>query len=71
MKKCPVCKIAVFLAGIGALNWLLLALFKVDLVASTLGGMTTASKVVYILVGLAGILLLISLIKPCPCGNKS
>ena len=70
MKKCPICKIAVLLAGIGALNWLLVALFNINLVAKLLGE-TTAAKVVYILVGVAGALLLVSLVKPCPCGNKT
>lgn len=70
MKKCPICKLAVLLAGIGALNWGLVALFNFNLVATLLGDMTTAAKVVYIVVGVAGLLLLVSLVKPCPCGNK-
>ena len=67
MKKCPVCKVAVLLAGIGALNWLLVAFFNLNLVTRLLGDMTAASKVVYALVGVSGLLLLISLVKCCPC----
>lgn len=70
MKKCPVCKLVVVLAGIGALNWGLVAVFGIDLVARLLGDMTMPAKVVYILVGIAGLILLVSMIKPCPCCKK-
>ncbi len=41
---------------IGALNWLLVGLFKFDLVAMLFGGQTSIlSRIVYIIVGLAGI----------------
>lgn len=41
---------------IGALNWLLVGLFKFDLVAMLFGGQTSIlSRIVYIVVGLAGI----------------
>jgi len=49
-------RIALVLVIIGALNWLLVGLFQYDLVAAIFGGATTsASRVVYTLVGLAGI----------------
>ena len=64
---CVVCKIVGLLVGIGALNWGLVAFFGLDLVARALGPMTTGAKVVYGLIGLAGLLKLISLVKPCPC----
>ncbi len=66
-KKCIVCKLVVVLAGIGALNWGLVTFFGVDLVARVLGGVPIAAKAVYGLVGLAGLLLLVSLFKCCPC----
>lgn len=48
-------KFSLVLVIIGALNWLLIGLFKFDLVARLLGGQTSiASRIVYILVGLAG-----------------
>ena len=70
MKKCPVCKLVALLAGIGALNWLLVALFKFNLVTKLLGEMTTGAKVVYTLVGVAGAITLLSIVKACPCACK-
>jgi uncharacterized protein len=64
---CVVCKLATLLAGLGALNWGLLALFQLDLVASAFGGMTTASKAVYVIIGVAGVVKLLSLFVQCPC----
>ena len=40
---------------IGALNWLLVGLFDFNLVSYLFGEMTTLSRIVYTLVGLAGI----------------
>ena len=65
--KCAVCKIVAVLAGIGALNWGLVAFAHVDLVAKLLGNMTRLAKVAYALVGIAGLLTLVCLVKPCPC----
>lgn len=49
-------RLALVLVIIGALNWLLVGLFQYDLVASIFGGATSIlSRVVYTLVGLAGI----------------
>lgn len=48
-------KFSLVLVIIGSLNWLLVGLFKFDLVARLLGGQTSIpSRIVYILVGLAG-----------------
>lgn len=48
--------IAWLLVIIGALNWGLVGFFKYDLVASLFGGTyVTASRVIFSLVGLAGI----------------
>ena len=53
--------IAIVLAAVGALNWGLVALFKFDLVALVAGGMkfgdvNAFSRVVYVLVAVAGII---------------
>lgn len=40
---------------VGGLNWGLIGLFNFDLVATIFGDMTTASKLVYILVGIAAL----------------
>lgn len=70
-KSCVVCKIVGVLVGLGALNWGLVALFQLDLVAKLLGDMTGAAKAVYILIGIAGLVKLISLVRCCPCQKGS
>ena len=47
--------IVLVLIIIGALNWGLIALFSFDLVAWLFGNMTMLSRLVYGLVGLAGL----------------
>lgn len=47
--------IALTLVIIGALNWLLIGLFKFDLVATLFGTMSVLSRIIYSLVGLSGI----------------
>ena len=48
--------LSLILIIIGALNWGLIGLFQFDLVAALFGGMTgVISRVVYTLVGLAGL----------------
>lgn len=49
-------KIALCITIIGALNWGLIALFDMDLVATLFGDMTMLSRIVYGLVGLCGII---------------
>ncbi len=70
-KDCTVCKIVGLLVGIGALNWGLVGLFQIDLVEKVLGLMTPAARVVYGVIGVAGLLKLISLVKCCPCKGGS
>ncbi len=49
-------RLALVLVIIGALNWGLIALFQFDLVASLFGGQSALlSRIVYGLVGLAGL----------------
>ena len=67
---CVGCKAIGLLVGIGALNWGLVGVFQVDLVARLLGDMTTPARVVYGLIGVAGLLKLISLVKCCPCSSS-
>lgn len=48
--------IAVVLVVVGALNWGLVGLFGYDLVANLFGGSDgTIARVIYVLVGLAGV----------------
>ncbi len=49
--------ISLTLVIIGALNWLLIGVFRFDLVAFLFGNMTLLSRIVYILVGLCGLYL--------------
>ena len=58
--------IGVILAAIGAINWGLVGLFNFDLVAAIttagkFGETNTLSKIIYVVVGIAGILALFSL----------
>lgn len=49
-------RIALLLVIIGALNWLSVGLFQLDLVAAIFGGQSSLlSRIVYGLVGLAGV----------------
>jgi uncharacterized membrane protein YuzA (DUF378 family) len=58
-------RIALVLVIIGALNWLLVGLFKYDLVASLFGGPAMLlSRVIYTLVGIAGIWAITMLFRP-------
>ena len=70
-KCCGVCKLVGLLVGIGALNWGLVGLFQVDLVAKLLGVMTTPARVVYGIIGIAGVMKLLSCVMICPCQKGS
>ena len=70
-KCCGVCKVVGLLVGLGALNWGLAGVFGIDLVARLLGDMTMPARVVYGLIGVAGVLKLVSLVKCCPCSSGS
>ena len=48
-------KIALVLIIIGAINWGLIGLFEFDLVATLFGEMSVLSRIVYSLVGVAGL----------------
>ncbi|HHT04949.1 MAG TPA: DUF378 domain-containing protein [Hydrogenispora sp.] len=49
-------RLALILVIIGALNWLLVGLFQFDLVANVFGGTDSmVSRIIYSLVGLAGL----------------
>jgi uncharacterized membrane protein YuzA (DUF378 family) len=49
-------RLALILMIVGALNWLLVGLFRIDLVAGLFGGQTALlSRIIYSLVGVAGL----------------
>lgn len=49
--------ISLTLVIIGALNWLLVGIFRFDLVAFLLGNMTWLSRIIYTIIGLCGLYL--------------
>jgi len=61
---------ALLMVIIGALNWLLVGLFNLDLVALLLGTASIASRIVYCLVGLCGLWCIGLLVNLCR-GNSS
>ena len=50
--------LALTIAIIGAVNWLLIGLFRFDLVAFLFGDMSWFSRIVYAIVGLCGLYLI-------------
>jgi uncharacterized membrane protein YuzA (DUF378 family) len=58
-------RVALILTIIGAINWGLIGFFQFDLVASIFGGQNAAlSRIIYGLVGIAGLINLGLLFKP-------
>jgi uncharacterized membrane protein YuzA (DUF378 family) len=52
--------IAIALVVVGAVNWALVGLIEEDLVASIFGPMSTLSRIIYVLVGIAGVYLVVA-----------
>ena len=50
--------LALTIAIIGAVNWLLVGIFRFDLVAFLFGNLSWLSRIIYTLVGLCGLYLL-------------
>jgi uncharacterized membrane protein YuzA (DUF378 family) len=58
-------RIALIIVIIGALNWLLVGVLSFDLVATIFGGQTALiSRIIYTLVGIAGIWAISLLVRP-------
>lgn len=49
-------KIALVFTIIGAINWGIIGLFDLDLVATLFGNMTVLSRIIYVLVGVCGLI---------------
>lgn len=56
-------KIALVLTIIGAINWGLIGIFDFDLVATIFGDMTVITRIIYTLVGIAGLVNIYMLFK--------
>ncbi len=67
----PVARTALALVIVGALNWLLVGLFHLDLVAAIFGQMSVLSRIVYAVVGLSGIYSLVLLFQPAQTDARS
>ena len=63
-------KIAYILIVIGAINWGLVGLLNLDLVAAIFGGIPILAKIIYIVIGLSGVYALFCMItkKGSCCG---
>lgn len=61
------CLIIAIIAAVGAINWGLIGLFNFDLVMYIFGSMPMLVKIIYIIVGICGVLLLIT----CKCMHKN
>ncbi len=70
MKMCKICMVACGLMVVGALNWGLVGIFDFNLVSAIFGEVSTASRVIYGLVGVAGLMTLIKCFKGCPACPK-
>lgn len=68
---CIVCKIAGLLTIIGAINWGLVGAFNKNLVDKLLGAGSQAARIVYILVGMSGLMLVIGCLFKCPMCKSS
>lgn len=55
--------VALALLIVGGLNWALVALFEIDLVATLFGVATPPTRVVYLLVGLAALYSIYTVVK--------
>lgn len=69
-QNCLVCKILGVIVIVGALNWGSIAVLNVNFVEQVLGVGTTVTRGVYGLVGLAGVILLLSCFGLCPACKK-
>lgn len=63
--------IAFILVIIGALNWLLIGLFSFDVVAIIFGVASIMSRIIYSLVGLAGLWMIFYLVVANPLKTLS
>lgn len=49
-------KVALIFTIIGAINWGLIGLFDIDLVATLFGNMSILSRIIYVVVGVCGLI---------------
>ena len=68
----PIMWIPFVLIIVGAVNWGLVGLFHLDLVATLFGAMSMLSRIVYIAVGVSGVWSIFILLRCCKdsCGDS-
>lgn len=49
-------KVALIFTIIGAINWGLIGLFDIDLIATLFGNMSILSRIIYVVVGVCGLI---------------
>ncbi len=49
-------KIALVFTIIGAINWGIIGLFDIDLVATLFGNMSILSRIIYVVIGICGLI---------------
>jgi uncharacterized membrane protein YuzA (DUF378 family) len=69
-QSCIICKVVGVFVIIGALNWGSIGLTGNNFVANILGEGSGITRAVYVLVGLAGLALLVSFFTTCPKCKK-
>lgn len=70
-QSCLLCKVVGVIALVGCLNWGLIAAVNVNAVERVFGAGSTITRVIYGLVGLSGLMLLLSYFIVCPACKKS
>lgn len=63
-------KLALLLTIVGAINWGAIGLFSLDLVALIFGNMSLFSRIIYSLVGAAGLWCITLLFRDTTAGNN-
>lgn len=70
-KSCPVTKLSMLLVLIGAINWGLVGAFNgFNLVEKIFGSVSWLESLIYILVGLAGVFLIVKCAMGCKKGGS-
>ena len=69
--NCVVCKLVCLLVIVGAINGGLVGAIHKDVVVMLLGGIPKAVRITYLLIGLAGVMKLLSCFITCPCSKDS
>ena len=64
-------KLALLLTIVGAINWGAIGLFSLDLVAMIFGNMSLLSRIIYSLVGAAGLWCITLLFRDTTVGNTN